>query len=239
MNKLFVFWCVVLLFLNSNLFGQSKKAAEIIKASKAFHDPHSRWFDLQLTFYLVEPRIHFPERRSTVKLDYKKNFFFLERYYQGDPLVNRIVNGEQCFGLLDGHLVTDTALVNKFRLNCATIASYHNYYRFLLGIPMALNDQFVEKVEEMSTLREFHGQEAWAVTINLKERILAKNWMFYFNKENYSLVGISYQEESAAYDLVFRDLISIDGVQIPRIKNWYRADLNEFRGSDFIVKINK
>ena len=97
-----------------------------------------------MKIHMQEPRTLNPHRYSVVGLNNSDSTFRLERN-RGEHISEHIIDKEgNSSVLMNGKVVTDTALINKYRLDPSRNTGYREFYQVFYGLPMSLKDRILE-----------------------------------------------------------------------------------------------
>ena len=214
------------------------KGIELLNKSISVHDPNGKWEDLELAIHVQEPRTGNPSRYSQLKLNNANGVFELIRNRE-KHLSKHIVdeNNQSKVFLGESEEIVDS-LVEKFRLKPERNEGYRDFYQMMYGLPMTLNTGRVEKIGDVTT-QNYNQQICYRIPIELKEEMFSKNWIVYIAKDSYEFKGMEIvfpNDKTKGERLYFEGNISIDGVNIPRIRHWHEYSNNEYSGSDIILK---
>lgn len=210
---------------------------DLLKKSQAFHDSLGKWPQAQLELHLQEPRLANPGRYSQIKLDNQDNYFKLQRN-RDQNISQHILNGDGSKKvLLNGEEVIDSALIQKYRLDPGRNEGYRNYYYMMLGLPMSLDSNWVEKIGEAKMVHFAH-QDAYKIPITLKKAVFSKEWILYLHDQDFRVLGLDMRAEEAesrGERKYFDQLIEIQGMKIPRFRHWHDLEDESYLGSDMII----
>lgn len=214
-------------------------AGEVLQSSIKFHDPEGQWPGAALRFVIDEPRTENPERLSEVFLNNAREAFSINRRYE-NTLVTRGIMRDSCYSLVDSVLVSpgDTALIRLHRLECERTRGYRSFYRLLNGLPMSLHapEVYLGPAVEADSI---NGKSAIRITARMGDPIISEEWFFYFNPENYQLLGYGYAAEGAGEYLILDGLVEAGGMKLPRMRHWYNRGDNSYLGSDIYVIVEE
>ena len=215
-----------------NLTGQ-----EILQKSIAIHDPNQKWKTTSFHFHIQEPRLSNPSRYSEVKWDNAAGTFELIRNRETHLSTHVIDAQGNATVLLDDSEVIADSLVEKFRLMPERNEIYREFYAMMYGLPMALDEEWVEKIGEV-TIEEYHDQACYKLPITLKKEMFSKKWQVYLATASFEFKGmeiIDMNDPTKGESLFFDGSIVINGIRIPRIRHWYDYETEDYLGSDIIV----
>jgi len=208
-------------------------AEQLLARSIRFHDPDGIWNDniLELRWTSAGPD-------DVIALDFEIDFhprgsFAMKGEYGGaeidylatEGLATAIVNGE-------------TELSDEMRANAGLVREdgmfWRNYFGFLGGMPMCLDDPIVELEPEVFEV-EFEGRTVPGIRTTFSPEVGTDIWTFYFEPETAQLIGCRFDRADPTRDgetLVFEELVSIAGVRLPKRRTWYRNADRELLGTD-------
>ncbi|TXB67884.1 DUF6503 family protein [Phaeodactylibacter luteus] len=209
---------------------------EVLRKSLAFHDPAEQWPQARLKLTLAEPRIGFAERVSRVQLDQQRGRFELLREYDGLP-VARILTKDSCYSLINGQPVTDTALINQYRLQCERTLGYQGFYELLTGLPMTLFTPDVALGPDTRAL-PFAGSPCYEISARLNNPVISEDWVFYFDQATFQLRGFGYAAAEGGEYLEIDGLAHIQQMQLPRMRHWYSRADSAYLGSDILIDVS-
>lgn len=110
-----------------------------------------------------------------------------------------------------------------------------NYYTFLWGLPMKLQDSGTT-IDPMTTMEELGGSEYHVVRVPYEKDI----WYFYLEPETYRMAAYKfYQDEpNQKGEIIYlAGIAEFAGMKIPANRSWYRTETPEFLGTDKLIRI--
>lgn len=191
---------------------------ELIEKSIAFHDPKGSWNDLKATF-ILEDSLPAPRasRSYSFSLDNSKS----KMTYKIDGTSYSVHHDSLLVEM--GEITLDRALRSR------------NYYTFLWGLPMKLQDTDT-KIESIPTVEVLNGVEYHVVRVPYEKDV----WYFYLEPETYRMAAYKfYQDEpNLKGEIIYLDGITeFEGMKIPSNRSWYRTEKEEFLGTDKLIRI--
>lgn len=206
-----------LILLALSLVSQAQPTAEsILKQAIAYHDPQSNWKSFSGTFYLEEHRSAGVMRSTTFGIDNSKGYFIFTR-------------GETEHGMY-----ADSCFVVKGNADCDRVATIRNFYLYLWGLPMKLQDAgTVVQPDVLDTL--ISDQPVFGLTVAYEQ----DTWTYFFAKSNYAMV---------AYQFMFNtkpggEVILLEGeylagsIRFPKTRKWFELPGMKYLGKDILQKI--
>ncbi|MUP47361.1 hypothetical protein E0K83_16590 [Gramella sp. BOM4] len=234
MKKLFL-----LLSILSVSCGKPETASEVIERSIAFHDPENNWnkFQDSLTIRMSMPDSK--ERISKIYLDRTGKQFVLNMIEENISKTY-FLHGDTCWLKLNGSSDFSEAEADDLGLTCERAELFKNYYEYLYGLPMKLQDEAAIIGELEKT--EFMGKKYLKVRVTYDEKVGNDIWFFYFDFETYALEAYQFykKDESGKMDTNSGEYILLDGikevsgVKIPKERTWYYNSNEELLGTDFL-----
>ncbi|MCB0632265.1 MAG: DUF6503 family protein [Saprospiraceae bacterium] len=231
-SRLFTF--LVLLFSTISLTAQDLTPADLLKRSINYHDPKGKWGKIPLSLQLRETRPGGPDRMTTVAIDPKKGQFELDQNRNGDQ-IGILIKNDDCVFTLNGSNDISEADREKLRLNCDRAKSMRNYYTYLWGLPMKLQDEGTMLGEVKRTT--FMERDAYSLKVMYDPEVGSDIWYFYFDPSTYALIGYRFYHDEAAND---GEYITLEGeaqlkdFRLPKQRKWYTHKEDKFLGEDIL-----
>ena len=147
----------VILFFFLKVTSQDLTGSQLLEKSISYHDPSGVWSSFKSNFVVTMKSPDRPIRRSKIELDISKLFFKLTIEDNGNKLVSTLDNND-CSLSFNGNETFSKEIATKFRLNCERASMYRDYYTYLYGLPMKLNDKgtIIDKKLMRNKLTEFN-----------------------------------------------------------------------------------
>ncbi len=231
-----ILFTFITLFFGGCLQEEAIDGSTILSESMAYHDPSNSWENTILQIHVQEPRMLNPHRYSIIKMDNTDNSFSLKRN-RDDNISEHIIDQDGNSSVLwNGEITSDTALVNKYRLDPARNAGYREFYQIFYGLPMSLEDRIL-KINHASETT-FNQQACYQLSIELKEPMFSKEWRLFLLKATKEIIGIeivSRDKPDGGERLYFEKIIKINQILIPRIRHWHQLKDDTYSGTDIII----
>jgi len=191
---------------------------EMIKASINYHDPKNQWDNFKGTFFIEDSLPpHREDRVYQVELDNSNS----EMTYTIEGLSYQVI--QDSVVNLEGEVEEERALRMR------------NYYTYLWGLPMKLNDPGTIIEEEVSD-EILNGKTYHVVRVPYEKDI----WYFYLEPETFRMAAYKfYQDEpNEKGEIIYLEgELEYKGMKIPQSRSWYRTERPEFLATDKLVKI--
>jgi hypothetical protein len=214
-------------------------SAYIVNQVKEKYDVDHHWDTSEIKLHIQEPRVNNPQRYTKLNLKNSDDYFEMERFRE-DGIVKRILtgNGESKI-FLNGESELPKAIIEQYRLNVERSIGHKKFYKLMYGLPMSISDVLWKQLEPAQKA-EYEGMEVYRVAMELKDEMISKHWTLIIEVETYTLLAIEFNHpedpEKEEEIITFESEFEINGMKIPRIRNWYIKGTNEYLGTDIIVE---
>lgn len=209
---------------------------EIVDKAIDYHDPNGLWSTLQSQINLEESRPGGQTRQTQLYIDNKNGHFCVSRNSEGHLIERHIINGE-CLYLVDGDESYTEEESTSFNLNNDRSFTLRDYYLYLWGLPMKLNDPGTiihEKVKEV----DFNNHQTWKVKVTYSSEVGSDTWYFFFSRATYELKGYQFYHDESINDgeyITLGESEEFATIKIPVERSWYTNEENKFLGTDKLV----
>jgi len=208
-------------------------AERLLARSLDFHDPDRLWSKDVLSLRWTSAR---PD--GVVALDFEIDYrpgdsFAMRGEYGGAELVYG-VSGDAFSAVVDGESELSEETRKSAGLAREDGLFWRNYFGFLGGMPMCLRNPQVQLEPEDFEV-EFEGRLVRAIRASFSPEVGTDVWTFYFESETAELIGCRFDRADPTRDgetLVFEELVSIGGMQLPKRRTWYMNADRELLGTD-------
>lgn len=234
MKRLFfigLFFCLGIQFI----VAQTITGQALLEKSIQYHDPKGKWDKFKGVMRFRETRPNGADRFTSIRLDNRKSIFSLDQMSSGYH-IEKFLNQDECTYKVDGATTVADSLVQKFRLTCPQIQRIRNYYVYLWGMPMKLRDPGTQ-IHEKVTQTTFMDKEVLAMKVTYEQSVGEDIWYFYFQPNNYALVGYRFYHDEAANDGEYIPLEgeeTINGIRFPKTRTWFVNKDDRLLGADIL-----
>ncbi|GAB5555268.1 MAG: hypothetical protein Sapg2KO_48590 [Saprospiraceae bacterium] len=216
-----------------------KNSIYLLDQVKTQYDPNGNWDQSALKIHIEEPRVGNPQRHTKLHLDNSQDYFEMERFRE-DGIVKRILNGDGTSEIfLNGESDLPKSTVDEYRLYVERSQGHKQFYKLIYGLPMSLTDQVWQEIKPAETA-EFEGKEVYRISLELKDAMISQHWTLIVELETFKLLALEFnhpEDPNGEEEIIkFEGAFEIDGIKLPRIRNWYIKGTNEYLGSDLIIK---
>ncbi len=207
----------ILLWVLPHLIFSQVTTDEIIDKAISYHDPNGKWDQLKTRLIFTGIRPEGPERFATIDFDNAAAFMKINR------------NNEEIY-----EVIGDEAKVVAGGKDEARALMLRNYYLYLWGLPMKLKDKSTPTVQRMND-EEVKGVNCYVVRVAYQSDI----WYFHFDMESGRMIQYKFykDEEAGKGELItLEDEVLVDGIRMPKKRNWYTLPEMKFLGTDILTK---
>ena len=228
---------IILLFLgftSSQSFTQQISGPELLKKSIEFHDPEGNWNTFQGTLQVIMSIPNKPKRNSTISIDLPNQYFYLKAI-QEEKIIEYALDKESCvIRYNQGTPTEEEKLENK--LSCDRAKMYSDYYTYLYGLPMKLNDPGTI-VHKQVTLKKFKDQEYLVLKVTYEKEVGEDIWYFYFHPETYAMEVYQFyhhEEKNDGEYIFLSNIETVQGIKMPKKRDWYYNKNDLYLGTDLL-----
>ncbi len=206
---------------------------ELLEKSIAYHDPKGQWptFNYILNVTMTTPDA--PDRISKITINLPKNYFQVVATREGITTEYTVDKGKCRMALNGKYNLTDEDLKAN-NLSCERANLYKNYYTYLYGLPMKLNDPGAivhKKVERKS----FKGKTYLTIKVTYDKAVGSDTWYFYFNPKTYAMEVYQFFHDESKNDgeyILLSGIETINGINMPKVRAWYTNKGDKYLGTD-------
>lgn len=209
----------------------------LLQKTIAYHDPQGNWGKLQHRFFLKSVSSK-KTQHIEFEIDNIKGDFKYATKTDSDYIEVFIKGGVKNTVFVNGYTEITAETRKKHRLAPDQIKKMRNYYEYLYGLPMKLNDAGTKIADEVK-LDTFNGKKYWVLKIDYEQSVGTDTWFFYINTANFALEGYRFFHNRSPNDgeyVILSDIIEINGVKIPKVRKWFLNKDNVYLGTDFLEK---
>ena len=217
--------------------GQSLVGPELLEKAIAFHDPNGNWNSFQGKLEITMERPNASKRVSHISMDLPGQLFSLEVQKDNDNY-GYYFQKDSCMLLLNGSSKITEEERQKFRLSCERGRTMQNYYTYLYGLPMKLRDPGT-KIDQQVQHRNFKGKDYLVLKVNYEEAVGKDTWYFYFDPDTYAMEVYQFFHDESKNDgefILLKDLEEINGIKMPKIREWYYNSDGSFLATDILAQ---
>ena len=193
---------------------------ELVQNSIQYHDPGGIWSTLKARFVLEDS---LPPGRDS------RSYEFLIDNSQSH--LSYAIEG------LEFDVWSDSVNVVIGEIEKERALRMRNYYSYLWGLPMKLNDAGTVIDDDIKE-EILDGKTYQVVRVPYEQEI----WYFYFEPETFRMAAYKFykDEPNQVGEIIYlEDLVEFQGMKIPANRTWYRTEKPEFLGTDKLIRIQE
>lgn len=229
----------LLLILFSGFFNQAQDLSgpELLERAISYHDPNGNWKSFEGTM-LIEMETPNSSLRSTlVAINLPGNYFKTTVKKDNYTIESELDNGE-CSLMWNGSSTIPEKIKDSLRISCDRAKMMKDYYTYLYGLPMKLKDPGT-LIENKVTKKSFKGKEYLVLKAGYEKEVGSDTWYFYFDPKTYAMEVYQFFHDEAKNDgeyILLSDMITFNGIKIPKIRAWYYNKDNKYLGTDNLME---
>ena len=178
-----------------------------------------------------------PERISVIQLDFPKQEFNLD-VSQGDHTYSYQIQDTSCEITLNGSKEYTQKEAEQFKLSCERGNFMKDYYTYLYGLPMKLNDPGTN-LDPKTEKKTFEGKDYLVLKVTYDAEIGKDTWYFYFDPTTYAMEVYQFYHDENKNDgeyIILKGLETIEGIKMPKTRAWYMNKDDKYLGTDTLSK---
>lgn len=213
---------------------QELTAEQVLEKSIQFHDPDGKWETFKGTLFITMEIPKEENRDTEIKIDLP-NEYFSANAKSGKNTTYYELNKGKCTIKFNGKEPSEEEKkANK--LSCERATMYRNYYTYLYGMPMKINDPGAIIHDEVGH-DKFMGEMFYTIKVTYKKEVGEDTWYFYFNEETFALEAYQFFHDESKNDgeyIMFSGLETIGGIKMPKTRDWYYNSNGKHLGTDIL-----
>lgn len=224
-------------FATTISFSQTITGPELLEKAIKYHDPNGKWETFKGTLHITMETPKKSKRDSEIKIDLPNQYFYVKAT-QGKNTTEYTVDKEKCSITFNGDSNPSEEIKKKNSLSCDRANLYKNYYSYLYGLPMKLKDPGTI-IDKQVNLDKFKGKEYLVLKVTYEKEVGKDTWYFYFDPETYALEVYQFYHDEEKNDgeyILLSGLETINGIKIPKKRDWYYNKNEQYLGTDLLKK---
>jgi len=229
------FTLIFIFFGSQSSFSQQLSGEELLSRSIEYHDPQSLWDTFKSVFYVTMESQDGSLRKSKIEVDLNNSFFQLT-VQMDDNLTTSTLSGEECILLFNGSSFFSEEIENEYRLTCNRAAMYRDYYQYLYGLPMKLNDNGTI-IDPTVKNKKIGDTWYWRLRVTYEPEIGGDTWYFYFDQATYALKQYQFFHDESKNDgeyIVLDQELLVNGIKMPKNRSWFYNNDDRYLGIDLL-----
>lgn len=210
---------------------------KLLKKSIEYHDPEGNWDSFSASLYLTTQTPEKPEQNTRVDIRNNEEYFGIYQEQEG-VTIHKGIQKDSCFATVNNAPTVSDEQAKQYGLACDDIKWARDFYTYLYGLPMKLNDPgtIIHKEVKDTT---FNNQQYLVLKVNYEEEVGSDVWYFLFHPETYALQAYKFYHDESKNNGEFITLEGeelVQGIKIPKIRKWYWNENEAFIATDILIK---
>ncbi len=214
----------------------SLTGSELLQNAIKYHDPDSKWARFHGQIMISAERPGESERITRAVFNLPAGYFEVAATKDGNTVTYKIDKGA-CTPFLNGSAVISEEDAATHAIDCKRGITMKNFYSYLYGLPMKLNDPGTV-IDPRVVTREFQGKSYLVLKVGYEPSVGADTWYFYFDPVTYALQVYQFFHDEAKNDgeyILLQGEELISGMRIPKIRAWYTNENDIYLGIDAVT----
>ncbi|TLP75894.1 DUF6503 family protein [Maribacter sp. ACAM166] len=233
------FFLFIALLLNITVFGQELSGKQLLKNAIAFHDPDGNWKSFRGKMLIEMESPGNDSRSTTLEVNLPENYFKSTVKKDNSTIESELKQGE-CTLKLNGSTSILPTIKDSLNITCERAKMMKNYYTYLYGLPMKLEDPG-SIIDSKVTKKSFKGKEYVVLKVGYDKEVGSDTWYFYFDPKTYAMEVYQFYHDESQNDgeyILLSEMISVNGMKIPKIREWFYNKDDGYLATDTLVKAN-
>ena len=226
---------LVLILISNNLFSQEISGKELLKNAINFHDPMKNWIYFNGSFIVKMITPDQKIRESFIEIDLQNELFNMSVKKDQNKTLT-VLNKSDCKIIFNGSERFSKEDKEKHRLTCENAFKMKNYYTYLYGLPMKLNDPGTI-LDPIVKRKKFKGKEYLVLKVDYEESVGDDTWYFYFDPLTFAMEVYQFFHDETQKDgeyILLDDLEEVSGIKMPKIRSWFFNKNDKYLGKDIL-----
>lgn len=231
------FFLLLTLNVSIAVFGQDLTGEQLLEKTISFHDPDENWKSFKSKM-LIEMETPNGSLRSTVlEIDLPANYF-KSTVKKDNYTIESELNKGECTLKLNGSTSIFPKIKDSLKISCDRAKMMKNYYTYLYGLPMKLKNPGTI-IDAKVLKKNFKGKEYLVLKAAYDKEVGEDTWYFYFDPKTYAMEIYQFFHDESKNDgeyIILSDLITVNGIKVPKVRAWYYNKDNKYLGTDTLMK---
>ncbi len=209
----FLLFLIILFSCNQEGQENQSPSQEVLDRSIAFHDPQGEWNTWEGQMNLKETRPDGNVRTTTLWFNNNESYLKIRR-------------GDQEFGMKQ-----DSCFVISGDVDCERVEFMRNYFLYLWGLPMKLQDPGTSLSGRVDTLT-WNSRDVLALHVSYEK----EDWSYYFDRQTYALTGYQFVKKDGTGEWIeLYDTEEAGNMLLPRERRWFVLGDSTYLGADILT----
>jgi len=208
---------------------------KLLGHSIAYHDPNNDWSTFNNSLFITMEIPERANRDSEIVINLPEEYFYVKAI-RDNVTTEYILNKDACEIKLNGKNDLSDEIKEAYKLSCQSATLYKDYYTYLYGLPMKLNDPGT-LIHETVERKSFKGKDYLVLKATYDEAVGKDTWYFYFDPETYAMEIYQFFHDEAKNDgeyILLTDEVIINNIKMPKNRAWYTNKEDKLLGIDIL-----
>ncbi|NNC46785.1 MAG: hypothetical protein HKN99_12960 [Winogradskyella sp.] len=228
-------------FGQTTLYSQSISSEAVLQKAIDFHDPNGNWKTFNNAFTVEMTTPNASKRTSNISINLPAQYFKVEATRDTVTTVYEVYK-DKC-SMTYNSVVLDSAMAKSKNMSCERAEMYKNYYTYLYGLPMKLEDPGTD-INYPVEKRVFKDKTYLVLKVTYTEAVGSDVWYFYFDPKSYEMQVYQFFKtddrgnlisDSGEY-ILLTGSEEISNIKMPKIRAWYYNKDDKYLGTDTLLK---
>jgi hypothetical protein len=146
------------------------------------------------------------------------------------------IENDSCSIAFNGKTDISEEVAKENNLSCERANLYKNYYTYLYGLPMKLEDKGTI-IDSKVQRKTFKGKEYLVLKATYKENVGKDIWYFYFDPKTYAMEVYQFFRDESKNDgeyILLTEEVVVNGIKMPKNRAWYYNKNDGYLGTDIL-----
>ncbi|WP_299116097.1 DUF6503 family protein [uncultured Winogradskyella sp.] len=233
----FSYSLLLFVFVSVTIQSQNLTGQQLLEKAINYHDPSGNWSTFSGNFKVTMTTPNQSARVSDININLPAEFFSVTAV-RNNTSQTYTVDKSDCALFYNKTQLNEEAAKEK-KMTCERASMYKNYYTYLYGLPMKLEDKGTN-IDSKVERKTFKGKEYLVLKATYDAAIGSDVWYFYFNPETYAMEVYQFYKtdengkvkpDSGEYILLTEE-DTVNGIKMPKVRAWYYNKDDKYLGTD-------
>lgn len=222
----------------SNAPAQEITGSQLLEKAIAHHDPNNNWKNFKGKLSIAMESPDGSDRVSEIAMNLSAEYFKLIWQRDGNMAI-QMVEKDSCSISLNGSTEISEENIKKLGLTCDRTKMMKDYYIYLYGLPMKLQDPGTI-IDPKTQKKTFKGKEYLVLKVNYEEPVGGDTWYFYFDPNTYAMEVYQFFHDESKNDgeyILLSGEETINDIKMPKTRAWYYNKDNKHLATDVLTEV--
>lgn len=232
---------LLIIIISFNVNSQNISGAELLEKAINYHDPNGNWSKFSGNFKVTMTTPNQSPRVSDINISLPAEFFSVTAVKDG--ITQTYTVGKNNCYLFYNEKELNEAEAKEKNMTCERANMYKNYYTYLYGLPMKLEDKGTN-IDPKVERKNFKGKDYLVLKVTYDAAIGSDVWYFYFDPETYAMEVYQFYKTDnngkvtadSGEHILLSGEETVNGIKMPKIRAWYYNKDDKYLGMDTLGK---